>query len=123
MRNVERVRFEATDDSHPCFAIYENPGERILISEDGLHVESLNADIRYSDIAKATCLVDDEVLLDGVMLFMKNGQHIKVKMSGHDGKFYDAHAFVRFLMRTVEDRISLQEPTTPTATPQPRPTP
>jgi tartrate dehydratase beta subunit/fumarate hydratase class I family protein len=51
-------------------------------------------------------LVDDNVLLDGVMLTMRDDSEFKINMSGHDGNIYDAHAFVRFLMRTLEDKSS-----------------
>ncbi len=78
--------------------------EVIKISEDGLFVEPVNFSINYSDMLSATCFVNDEPLLDAVLINIKNGDVFKLKISGHDRNFYDAHSFLRFLMRTIEDR-------------------
>jgi len=103
MKQSSRVRFgDGADLPDPWFAVYENFSEKIYVSELGLNFNGV--DILYENIVKATCLVGDEVLLDGVMVSLKGGGGIKIPISGHDANWYDAHAFVRFLMRTVEDR-------------------
>ena len=96
---------ECEQASLSFFAVYENAGEKILISEDGVFLPHQNVFIHYSGIKQATCWVNDDVLLDGVMVYMKDGSRIKIEISGRDeSNRYDAHSFVRFLMRTLEDR-------------------
>ena len=106
MKKVRRAKiFDACSRSNlPYFAVYENINEHILISENQIFLVNEKKVIEFSEIKQATCLVDDLVLLDGVMLYLKDGCCIKIGISGHDGNQYDAHAFVRFLMRTLEDR-------------------
>jgi len=106
MKRVKRARL--SDENYsvppPYFAVYENLDERILVSEDGIFLDKCKKNIQYSEIERATCMINDDVLLDGVMLFMKDGRNLKVDVSGHDDRIYDAHSFLRFLMRTLEDR-------------------
>jgi hypothetical protein len=104
------VRVQVFNDAGPSkasyFAVYKNGDEEIFISENEIFLNDQKTNINYSEIKKATCLVDDNVLLDGVMLTMRDDSEFKINMSGHDGNIYDAHAFVRFLMRTLEDKSS-----------------
>lgn len=106
-KNMRVQIFNGADPSKvPYFAAYKNGDEEIFISEDGILLSAQKTNINYSEIKKATCLVGDSVLLDGVMLTMKDDSTFKINISGHDGNIYDAHAFVRFLMRTLEDKSS-----------------
>lgn len=108
MKKIERVKIFNDDDSSrvPYFAVYKNGSEEIFISEDEIFLSTQKININFSEIKNATCLVDDNVLLDGVMLTMRDGSTFKINISGRDGNIYDAHAFVRFLMRTLEDKYS-----------------
>ena len=114
MRDNPRLKFdlpavssrELPSVSERFFAVYEHSGERIYISENGLFLASIQAYILYTELAGATCFHDGEVLLDAVVLQMNDGRSIRLNVSGHDGRVHDAHAFVRFLMRTLEDRLA-----------------
>lgn len=108
MSKIARVQIfnDADSSKAPYFAVYKNGGEEIFISEDEIFLSAQKINIKYSEMKKATCLVDDNVLLDGVMLTMSDDSAFKINISGCDGNIYDAHAFVRFLMRTLEDKSS-----------------
>jgi hypothetical protein len=103
-----RQLVQSHDPFGELIGVYRDPGsadpEAIIVTSNGLITVGAggSAWIEFAAIESSRMLHEDGAGHD-ILLVLRSGKHVHLRVAGEDGRFRDVFGFVHFIDRVVED--------------------